>query len=154
MTLIYGMPNTNILKRKMTYKNIFDDSDILLDLLLEREPFNRFSKLLFQESKSNRFKLYTSTLIFANIHYLITKAFDRHVAKGQLKVLSGMIDILSFERDNLLSALNSEHVDFEDTVQFHIAQKSNCDLIVSRNTKHYKKFDLPALTAEQFLRTL
>ena len=138
----------------MIYKNIFVDSDILLDLLLEREPFNRFSKLLLQESKSNQFKLYASTLIFANIHYLIAKKFSRHIAKEQLKVLSGIIGILPFEPDNLSSALNSEHIDFEDTVQFYIAQKNNCDLIISRNIKHYKKFDLPVLTAEQFLRTL
>lgn len=148
------MPSTSILKRSMTYKNIFVDSDILLDLLLEREPFNRFSKLLFHENKSNQFKLHTSTLIFANIHYLIAKKFSRHVAKEQLKLLSGMIGILPFERDNLSSALNSDHVDFEDTVQFYIAQNNKCDLIISRNIKHYKKFDLPVLTAEQFLRTL
>lgn len=90
----------------------------------------------------------------ANIHYLIAKQYNRLVAKEQLRLLSGIIKMLPFEPENVMMALNSDHVDFEDTVQFYIAQKNACDLIVSRNIKHYNKFALPVLTAEQFLRTL
>lgn len=138
----------------MTYKSIFVDSDILLDLLLKRNPFDKFSELLLQQSRTYQIDLYTSTLIFANIHYLIAKNFNKQIAKEQLKVLSGIIKMLPFDPDDVEMALNSEHIDFEDTIQFFIAKKQGCDLIISRNIKHYKKFTLPVLTAEEFLRTL
>ncbi len=138
----------------MTYKNIFIDSDILLDLLLVRKPFDKFSELLLQLGKNRQLNLFTSTLILANIYYLLAKNLNKNIAKDQLKILSGIIKMLPFEPENIEMALNSEHVDFEDTVQFFIAQKHKCDLIISRNIKHYKKFSLPVLTAEQFLNIL
>ncbi|MDB4901051.1 MAG: PilT protein [Mucilaginibacter sp.] len=138
----------------MIYKNIFIDSDIFLDLLLTRRPFDRFSELLLQQGKTGQFKLCTSTLILANIYYLIAKNFNKQIAKKELKVLTGIIRMLPFEPDDVEMALNSEHVDFEDTIQFFIANKHSCDLIISRNIKHYKKFSLPVLTAEQFLEIL
>lgn len=133
---------------------IFIDSDILLDLLLTRAPSNKFSELLLQQGKDGKVNLHTSTLIIANIYYLITKSFDKQIAKRQVKILITMMNMLAFEPDDITKALNSEHVDFEDTIQFFIAQKHGCDLIISRNIKHYKKFTIPVLTAEQFLRTL
>jgi predicted nucleic acid-binding protein len=138
----------------MAYKKIFVDSDILLDLLLNREPFEKFSQILLQHGINNKLNLYSSTLILANIHYMMAKNFSKHVAKEQLKALVKIIGMLSFEPDEINKALISEHVDFEDTIQYFIAQRNQCDLIISRNIKHYKKFDIPVLTAEQFLQTL
>ena len=138
----------------MVYNKIFIDSDILLDFLLERKAFEKFSEILLIEAKVRQINLFTSTLIFANVHYLVAKNFNRIYAKQQLKVLAGRINALPFDGDDLSAALNSEHIDFEDTIQFLIAQKHDCDLIISRNIKHYKKFSLPVLTAEQFLNTL
>jgi hypothetical protein len=43
---------------------------------------------------------------------------------------------------------------FQDTIQFFIAKKHKCEFIISRNIKHYKKFNLPVLMAEQFLEVL
>jgi predicted nucleic acid-binding protein len=65
-----------------------------------------------------------------------------------------LIDILPFEGDVIKLALVSGFVDLEDSIQYHIAQKYNCDAIITRNIKDYKKSKLPVLTAEQFLRTL
>ena len=138
----------------MAYKKIFIDSDILLDLLLARKPFERFSEILLQEGKVRSLNLCTSTLILANVYYLVAKDFNKTVARQQLKILSGLLKILPFEPDDINMALNSEHVDFEDAVQFYIANRHGCDLIISRNIKHYKKFELPVLTAEQFLDKL
>jgi predicted nucleic acid-binding protein len=138
----------------MIYKKIFIDSDILLDLLLIRKPFEKFSEILLQEGKVRQLNFCTSTLILANIHYMVAKNFNKVIAKQQLKVLSGLIEVLPFESDNIDMALNRDHTDFEDTIQFFIAKKHNCDLIISRNIKHYKRFDLPVLTAEHFLDIL
>ncbi len=138
----------------MAYKKLFVDSDILLDILLKRQPFDKFTGLLLEESRTRQLNINTSTLIFANIHYIITKNFNKNIAKEQLKILSGILKILPLEPDDIIKALNSEHSDFEDTVQFFIAQKHECDLIISRNIKHYKKFNIPVLTAADFLNTL
>lgn len=138
----------------MAYRKIFVDSDILLDVLLRREPFNKFGQILLQQALERNIDLYSSTLIFANIHYMLAKNFNKQIAKEQLNVLSRIVKALAFDADSLNKALNSDSIDFEDTVQYFVAKDNQCDLIVSRNLKHYKKFDIPVLTAEQFLQTL
>jgi predicted nucleic acid-binding protein len=138
----------------MAYKKIFVDSDTLLDVLLNREPFLKSAQVLLELGFEKPKELCTSALIIANVHYMVTKAFSKTVAKEQLTILAQILTVLPFDEPDIILALKSEHVDFEDTVQYHIAKKSECDLIISRNTKHYKKFDIPVLTAEQFLRTI
>jgi predicted nucleic acid-binding protein len=138
----------------MAYKKIFVDSDILLDLLLHREPFAIFSRSLLNKASEKTILLHTSTLILANVHYLLVKHLNKKTAREYVRFLSEFLEMLPFEPDNILLALNHEHGDFEDTIQYRIAKKHQCDLVVSRNIKHYKKFDIPVLTAEQLLRTI
>jgi predicted nucleic acid-binding protein len=140
----------------MTYKNIFidSDSDILLDLLLIRKPFDKFSELLVQQARNRELNLFTSTLILANIYYLLAKNSNKEIAKGQLKILSSIVQMLPFKPENVRMALDSDHVDFEDTIQFFITQKHKCEIIISRSIRHYKKFSLPVFTPEQFLDLL
>lgn len=137
----------------MTYKKVFVDSDIILDLLLRREPFVNYSQVLFT-GIDKPFKLYTSTLILANVHYIVQKNTNKKLAKALVKGITELIGILSFEAEHIISATNNDHSDFEDSIQYYIARQNNCDLIISRNIKHYKTFDISVLTAEQFLRSI
>lgn len=138
----------------MAYKKIFVDSDVLLDFLLDRLPFADYSEFLLDKAENGNLHLYTSTLIVANIHYIIRKKFGNQETKAALKNLIDVVDLLSLDALHINQALDSNHTDFEDSIQYYIAKENNCDLIISRNTKHYKKFDIPVLTAEQYLRTI
>lgn len=133
---------------------VFVDSDTLLDFLLDRTPFSYYSESIITKSRQGSVDLYTSTLILANVHYLVSKNINRQAAKIAIKEILNFVKIFAFEEEHVKLALDSNHVDFEDTVQFYIAIANKCDLIITRNTKHYKKFDIPVFTAEQFLRTI
>lgn len=138
----------------MVYKKVFIDSDTILDVLLNREPFLKSAQVLLGLGNETTGKLHTSSLIIANVHYMLAKEFSKAIAKEQLAALVEIISILPFDERDIVLALKSQHVDFEDSLQYFIARKSNCDVIISRNTKNYNKFDIPVLTAEQFLRTI
>lgn len=137
----------------MIYKKIFIDSDIILDLLLEREPFVLYSKAVLIGSNLSG-KLYTSTLILANTHYLVAKNTSKTMTRLLVKEMTDLLNVVSFDKEHLISAADNSYADFEDSIQYFIAKQHNCDLIITRNIKHYKSFDIPALTAEQFLRTI
>jgi predicted nucleic acid-binding protein len=138
----------------MIYKNVFVDSDVLLDLLLRREPFFSFSQTLLTKSKKKTILVSTSSLIIANIHYVLAKHIGKELARESIRILIDKVNVLPFEIDAINLAVNSEFTDFEDAVQHYIAQKYQCDAIISRNLKHYKKSQLPVLSTEEFLRTL
>ena len=138
----------------MVYKHLFIDSDVLLDLALLREPFYPYIQLLLHEGEIHNVKLSTSGLIIANMHYIMTKQLGAMRAREALKTLRRLIGVLSFDSEIIDLALASDFTDFEDAIQFHIAQKHNCDAIITRNIKDYKNSTIPVLTAEQFLNTL
>ncbi len=144
----------NTLKISMAFKNVFTDSDVLLDLALLREPFYQYTQLLLHESTKNKFRLSTSSLVVANMNYILSKRLGTSNAKEKLKSITNIINILPFENDAIDFAFASKISDFEDAIQCFIAEKHNCEIIVTRNLKDYKNSTIPALTPEHFLRTL
>jgi len=138
----------------MIYSHLFVDSDIILDLLFNREPFSDYTKILLAESDIRKIKLSTSTLAIANIHYIHSKQTNSAVTRDTLKTIVKIINILPFESDIVNLALNSPFTDFEDAIQYHIAERYRCNAIVTRNIKDYKKSTIQVLTPEQFLKTL
>ena len=144
----------NISRTGMAYKHLFLDSDVLLDWLLKSEPFASYTQTVINESTRQNFKVSTSTLVIANINYILSKRTTVSNARQNINRLVNLINILPFEADIIISALDSTFVDFEDSIQHQIALKYNCEVIITRNIKDYKHSNIPVLTAEQFLRTL
>ena len=138
----------------MAYKNLFVDSDIILDLLFERELFYEFAEVLITECSKRQIGFNTSTLIIANVHYLMSKKFGKDPAKKRLSVLLNRVNVLSFNQDAIDFAIKGNFADFEDAIQHFIATENNCDIIITRNLKDYKNSTIPVLTAEQFLRKI
>ncbi|HAL81300.1 MAG TPA: VapC toxin family PIN domain ribonuclease [Mucilaginibacter sp.] len=138
----------------MAYKHLFLDSDVLLDWLLKSEPFSSYTQTVINESLRQNFKVSTSTLVIANVNFILSNRTSVSNARQNIKKLVNLINILPFEGDIINLALNSAFTDFEDSIQFFIADKYNCDIIITRNIKDYKKSTIPVLTAEQFLQLL
>ncbi|MCJ8211273.1 PIN domain-containing protein [Mucilaginibacter sp. RS28] len=138
----------------MAYKKLFVDSDILLDMLLQREPHSYFTRYLLSEANKYDIALTTSTLVMANINYILTGQIGKSQAKKGLVNLFEILDVLPFEPDTFKLALSSQFSDVEDGIQHFIALKNDCDAIITRNIKDYKHSAIPVLTAEQLLREI
>ena len=138
----------------MAYKHLFLDSDVLIDWLLNEPPFSLFIEGLLAESRKQNLKVSTSVQIIANITFVISKKTNSDIARRGIKTLVEVINILPFESDIISLALTTPFADFEDAIQYNIAERFKCDVIITRNTKDYKKSTIPVLTAEQFLRQL
>ncbi|BAU53308.1 PIN domain-containing protein [Mucilaginibacter gotjawali] len=138
----------------MVFKRLFADSDVLLDLLLNRDPFHFYSEILIMECFKNDIVLNTSALIIANIYYLLSRQIGAKASRKKIADLIKAVKILPLEGDIVDIALASDFPDFEDAMQFFIAERYHCDAIITRNIKDYKHSTIPVLTAEQFLRKL
>lgn len=138
----------------MAFRRIFIDSDILLDILLKRDPFYQFGQELLNKGKNKEIEISTSALIIANIYYIIVKALGKNEAKDKVNKLLKMLNVLSLDADCITLAMNSNFSDTEDAMQHFIAMQNQCDAIITRNLKDYKKSLLPIMSAEQYLRTI
>ena len=134
-------------------KNIFLDSDIILDALLKRPGFSLPAMNVIALAHEHNFKLTTSAVVFVNVHYFLDK-FDRANKFKLLKGLRSAVSIIEINEAIIDSALKSGLIDFEDAVQYYAAVNANVDVIVTRNTRDYKQSYIPVLTPEQFLKTL
>ena len=133
---------------------LFIDSDIILDLLAEREPHYIHAARLFTLIDQNEIIAYTSPLIFANLHYLLKKLTTNLLALKSLRKLKTLINILPIDERVIEQALNSEFNDFEDAIQYFTAVNNGITLIITRNKIDYKRSKIDVLTAEEFLKSL
>ena len=61
-------------------KKLFLDSDVLLDLLLDREPFSDDIATLIEKSIDSEIKLCTSPISITNINYIIGRLENKNKA--------------------------------------------------------------------------
>jgi len=130
---------------------VFLDSDVLLDFLTARKPFVEEMKIIINLGLKKEIDLYTSSLIIANIHYVISKTENSKQALVKIQQLTSFIKILNVGPKEIVSAIKSKFKDFEDSIQDACATNNNMDLILTRNIKDFKKSNLSILTPKEFL---
>ena len=127
-------------------KNIFLDTNIIMDLIADRPPFSKYAIDLFSLAEDNKIKLYTSSHSLATTHYLLKKYIEEKELRVILYNLLEFITIIPVDLDVLRKSLHSNHKDFEDAVQIYCASSVNgMEYIVTRNIKDFKNSEIPAL---------
>jgi predicted nucleic acid-binding protein len=130
---------------------VFVDSDIILDLLAQREPYYQHAAKLFTLIDPQKVKGFTSPLVFANLHYLLRIKNSNNAALKSLRKLKIMLNIIPIDEKVIEQSLNSEFTDFEDAIQYFTALNFGIDYIITRNLTDYKKSAIPVSTAEAFI---
>lgn len=132
-------------------KVIFVDSDVILDVLERREPFYFYSAQILTLGDEKKAKLVTTSLVFANVYYLLRKHLGIEKAREALRKLRIIIDIISVNAKEVDLALNSEMSDFEDALQYFTALDNKIDFIITRNSRDYKNPKLVVQTPQQYI---
>ena len=130
---------------------VFIDSDIILDVLLEREPHFKDSQTILGLAESNDVRGFTSSLIIANCFYIIENQKNQAAARNSIAKLRSILHVLPFSDKEIGESLNSNFKDFEDGIQHYIALNNNIDAIITRNTRDFKNAGLPVMTPAELL---
>jgi len=134
-------------------QRIFVDTDILLDLLAEREPFYEFSARLFSQADRNSIEIVVSSLSFGTLNYLLSKIYSAEQARMKLLKFKTLVKVLAVSDKIVELALSSDFKDFEDALQYYTATENNIKVLLTRNLKDFRKAEITVLTAEQFLKS-
>lgn len=132
-------------------KKVFIDTDIILDLLCKRDPFYEYAAEVFTLGDTKKVELVTTSLVFANVFYILRKVLGIEKAKELLRKLRIMVRIVSVEEKVVDLALNSKFNDFEDALQYFTAREHQIALILTRNVKDYKERDIIIQTPQEYL---
>ena len=131
-------------------KKIFIDTNVLIDFILEREGAKNAADIL-QLGEEKKIRTAASFLTLANTAYIIRKGRTQTELYALLTDLSDMIEILPMDERQFKSALMQPASDFEDVLQYECAKTHGCDVIVTRNSKHFPFAQIPVLSPAEFL---
>ncbi len=131
--------------------SLYLDTNIILDLIEERKPFYKYAQSIFSRKDKNLICLYTSSLNFANLHFIISKKTNKENATNALLKLKTLIDILPLDEKIIQLSLASGFNDFEDAIQYYTAIEHHIPVLITRDIKDYKKANISVMTSEQYL---
>ena len=136
-------------------KNIFADTNILIDLLADRKPFSTFAAGIFDLSRKGKLRIYVSAVSYNNIYYILRQSLSHIETIRLLEELSDLVIIADVTKAIIKKSLKTDFKDFEDAIQYNCAlDLPNIDAIVTRNTKDFKKSMLPVMSPEEALSTI
>ena len=126
------------------------DTNIFLDTILKREPFNKTAKEFFITAAKNRDELYVCASSLRDLSYFIHKYYHSYdeTNKFLIDIYTRVTKIVGITTDDTIEALYQDG-DYEDNLIALTAETSMCDAIISRDKK-FKNFKV-VLTPEKYL---
>ena len=130
---------------------ILIDTNIVLDIMLAREPFLEPAKELIRMIDRDRIQAYITANSITDIVYISRKVRTLREIQQLILDLLDMIDVIGVDREDIVAAFDFGFNDFEDALQSRCAIKEDIDYIVTRNKKDFSKSKVTAVDIAAFL---
>jgi len=127
------------------------DTNVVLDILLEREPFVNAAVDIFCLVEESRIEAFLCATTITRIDYLLNQSLPPSKARDALRKLMSMFEIAPVNRPVIERALVSKIKDFEDAVLDEAGQMAAVDSVISRNTKDFTGSVLKVFEPNEFL---
>ena len=129
------------------------DTNIVLDVLLKREPFCRDAVNVMNLAQYDDVHEYVSASAITDIYYIAYKQLkDRKLVLDLIKRLLMVVSIAAVTEQEIRNALETEWKDFEDAVQYSVALLNEMEGLVTRNPRDYERADISIWSPEQVLK--
>ena len=133
--------------------DIFIDTDVIIDFLIDREPHSREAAIIFTLIEQKKLKGYVSSLTFSNLYYILRKIESHIKVIAKLDSISRLLTILKVDQQIIKFAIASGFPDFEDSIQYNCAlDYKKIDVLITRNIKDYKGSQIPVMTPAVYLK--
>ena len=131
------------------------DTNVVLDILLKREPFYKDAAELLNLSRREYVQEYVSASAITDIYYIANRQIkDRGAVRELLERLLTVVSVAAVSEREIQNALSLEWKDFEDSVQYSVALLSEMDAIVTRNPDDYRQASVRVFMPKQILAEL
>lgn len=135
--------------------NIFIDTNVFLDAILERTAESKDAELIMKMAELKQVEIYTSANNLVNTIYSLRK--QKLTSSQIINIIDLTLTYTQLSHTSngtFREALRAGFSDLEDAVQYFTALSAgNIDYFITSNTKDYKKAlaELPVLTPKQFV---
>ncbi|MFZ1728624.1 MAG: PIN domain-containing protein [Bacteroidota bacterium] len=133
---------------------ILFDTNVLLDVLLAREPFAQSALRLLDMADRGKIEGLLCATTITTIHYLTTKALGAAAARKSIRTMMKIFTVAAVDGDVLTRALDLPMKDYEDAVLHESAIVSEAQGIVTRNVRDFVKSRIPVYSPDELLAVL
>ena len=119
------------------------DTNVILDVLLERLPFAGPAAHLLAQAERGQIQGFACATSITTIFYLARKSLGRDDARRQVADVLSILDVAPVNRAVLERAVRSGIDDFEDAVIAESARQVNAQVILTRNERDFTRSPIP-----------
>ena len=128
------------------------DTNIILDVLLEREPFFGQSREVLKLCENKEIDGFISASTATDIFYLVRKALgSTEEAYKALGHILNIVKVLTVTNEDVNKAFTQRAKDFEDCLLAVCSISNKCDGIVTRNKKDFEPFGITLYAPDEIL---
>lgn len=127
------------------------DTNVVLDLLLAREPFVALAREIFILIEDGEIEGYLCATSVTTLHYLVGRQINKAEADEVIEKLLTLFEVVPVTKQVLHDACLNNGSDYEDSVIYNSAYETGINIIVSRDKKGFKASQVSTLTPKEFL---
>jgi predicted nucleic acid-binding protein len=131
---------------------LFVDTNVILDLILERQPFYEDATQVFLIASQRNLICHISASSLTDIYFLTKKYADKKYADETIQHIFSGFDIVAVDKKLLTEAHKLKFPDFEDALQHQCAIACKSEFIITRNKKDFKFSKIKVLTPKEFIK--
>ena len=134
--------------------NAIIDTNVILDVLLRREPFFNDSAQVLDQAERGKYTAWICATTVTTLFYLVRRHLSTSETIERLKDLTAICSIAPVNQSVIDSALQSRFSDFEDAVLNFSATTIGANCIITRNESDFKHSELLVYNPSQFLAAM
>lgn len=130
------------------------DTDVLIDVALDRHPFSDPAAALLDRIEQSRTKAFVAWHSLSNLYYIVAPARGGIRTRDFIAELTRFVDVAATGTEAIRFAVELPMADFGDAMQVAAARTCGARYIVTRNVADYKRSPIPPLTPPEALGVL
>ncbi len=131
---------------------VLTDTDVLIDLALDRKPFSADATSVIAYIQTNNVEAFVAWHSISNFYYMTSSPMGKNLCREFIKDIFQFIKIAPVNTGDMVYAANLNMSDFEDAMQSAAAVSCKAEYIITRNVKYYKESPVPAIIPGDFLK--
>ena len=130
------------------------DTDILVDVALDRQPHSQLATELLRRIERSSVAAFIAWHSVTNFYYIVGRERGDAMARESIAQLLHSVTVAATSTDDVHFAMGLPMSDFEDAMQVAAARACGARLIVTRNLRDYENSPIPAAHPSEALAEL
>jgi predicted nucleic acid-binding protein len=131
--------------------SVLVDTNVLLDVLIKREPFVGASKAALLKAVESDNRLIVAVSQLTDIFYIIKRQANEQTARKSVLNIQKQFEIVDVYVEDGDKAIRSAMPDFEDALLDRVAARNGASLILTRNTVDFEYSEVLAMSPDDYL---